>query len=317
MDYSNASNDQMQDYDPMQDNTRKRKYENESRNDNYSKNRRPHGYGRDEDIFFKVLVPSYAAGGIIGKGGERIAQIQKETGVKMKMSKNNDFYPGTTERVCLMNGSLHSIIKAHEFLMAKIQDKPENYRHEEGRENQTRVLIPNSCAGLLIGKGGSFIKQIKDDSGAFVQISHKDSDLTERIVTIEGDHSKRNRALEMVLKKICEDPQYYDSSTNISYLNVQPGGGGGSIGGSMSGTGGQSGHIQNGSGVSAGMGYQSNLAIGLQNKLAELLVQNASGASNSAANNNLQLSGLNNLSIIIMNCGGIAQMTLDSLKVRI
>lgn len=37
-----------------------------------------------------------AAGAIIGKGGETIAQLQKETGARVKMSKANDFYPGTS-----------------------------------------------------------------------------------------------------------------------------------------------------------------------------------------------------------------------------
>lgn len=41
----------------------------------------------------KVLVPCVAAGAIIGKGGETIAQLQKDTGARMKMSKANDFYP--------------------------------------------------------------------------------------------------------------------------------------------------------------------------------------------------------------------------------
>ncbi|VDN10532.1 unnamed protein product [Dibothriocephalus latus] len=45
-------------------------------------------------IYLKVLVPSIAAGAIIGKGGEAIAQIQNETGAKIKLSKLNDFYPG-------------------------------------------------------------------------------------------------------------------------------------------------------------------------------------------------------------------------------
>lgn len=43
---------------------------------------------------FKVLVPSMVAGAIIGKGGETIAQLQKETGARVKMSKSHDFYPG-------------------------------------------------------------------------------------------------------------------------------------------------------------------------------------------------------------------------------
>jgi RNA-binding protein nova-1, putative (fragment) len=43
---------------------------------------------------FKILVPAIAAGAIIGKGGETIAQLQKDAGARVKMSKANDFYPG-------------------------------------------------------------------------------------------------------------------------------------------------------------------------------------------------------------------------------
>lgn len=41
-----------------------------------------------------MLVPGVAAGAIIGKGGDTIAQLQKDTGARVKMSKANDFYPG-------------------------------------------------------------------------------------------------------------------------------------------------------------------------------------------------------------------------------
>ena len=50
-----------------------------------------------DNIHLKILVPSIAAGAIIGKGGETIAQVQKEAGARVKMSKANDFYPGKTE----------------------------------------------------------------------------------------------------------------------------------------------------------------------------------------------------------------------------
>lgn len=42
----------------------------------------------------KILVPSVAAGAIIGKGGETIAQLQQEKHARVKMSRANDFYPG-------------------------------------------------------------------------------------------------------------------------------------------------------------------------------------------------------------------------------
>uniref|UniRef100_A0A674IWW9 K Homology domain-containing protein n=1 Tax=Terrapene triunguis TaxID=2587831 RepID=A0A674IWW9_9SAUR len=56
--------------------------------------------GEDGQYFLKVLIPSYAAGSIIGKGGQTIVQLQKETGATIKLSKSKDFYPGS--RSCIM-----------------------------------------------------------------------------------------------------------------------------------------------------------------------------------------------------------------------
>ncbi|KAA0702081.1 RNA-binding protein [Triplophysa tibetana] len=49
--------------------------------------------GEEGEYFLKVLIPSYAAGSIIGKGGQTIVQLQKETGATIKLSKSKDFYP--------------------------------------------------------------------------------------------------------------------------------------------------------------------------------------------------------------------------------
>uniref|UniRef100_A0A8C9NC51 K Homology domain-containing protein n=1 Tax=Serinus canaria TaxID=9135 RepID=A0A8C9NC51_SERCA len=58
--------------------------------------------GEDGQYFLKVLIPSYAAGSIIGKGGQTIVQLQKETGATIKLSKSKDFYPGADKvPVCL------------------------------------------------------------------------------------------------------------------------------------------------------------------------------------------------------------------------
>ncbi|VEL29104.1 unnamed protein product [Protopolystoma xenopodis] len=78
-----------------------------------------------DQIYFKILVPSIAAGAIIGKGGEAIAQIQKETSAKIKLSKNDDFYPGTSERVCLIQGSLEGVTAMHNYVMDRIMERPE------------------------------------------------------------------------------------------------------------------------------------------------------------------------------------------------
>lgn len=59
---------------------------------------------------------------------------------------------------------------------------------------QVKILVPNSTAGMIIGKGGSYIKQIKEESGSYVQISQKAKDvsLQERCITVIGQFSERN-----------------------------------------------------------------------------------------------------------------------------
>jgi RNA-binding protein Nova len=87
--------------------------------------------------------------------------------------------------------------------------------------NQVKVLVPNSTAGMIIGKGGSYIKQIKEESGAYVQISQKSRDhaLAERCITIIGESDGARKACAMVLQKIVEDPQS-GSCLNVSYADV-------------------------------------------------------------------------------------------------
>ena len=85
-------------------------------------------------------MPSYAAGGVIGKGGEKIGFIQKDANVKMKMSKANDYYPNTQERVCLITGSLSALLKAHDFVMEKFKEKPDSRGMDDTRDVQVELI---------------------------------------------------------------------------------------------------------------------------------------------------------------------------------
>lgn len=159
---------------------------------------------------FKILVPAAAAGRIIGKGGTTIAQLQKDAGARVKMSKASEFYPGTTERVCLISGPIEGILKINDFFM-------ENFS-----SSSLKILVPNSTAGMIIGKGGSYIKQIKEESGAYVQISQKCADISlpERCVTIVGEIDNIRKACTMILTKIVEDVGSAYRDTRASSLTT-------------------------------------------------------------------------------------------------
>lgn len=199
--------------------------------ENGATKRSHYGSGGDGTYHLKVLVPGVAAGAIIGKGGETIAQLQKDTGARVKMSKSHDFYPGTTERVCLITGSIEAIMSVMDFIMEKIREKPDlttkttvdfdSGKATAERDKQVKILVPNSTAGMIIGKAGNYIKQIKEESGSYVQISQKAKDLSlqERCITVIGEKENNRNALLMILAKVADDPQS-GTCLNVSYADV-------------------------------------------------------------------------------------------------
>jgi ribosomal protein S3 len=67
---------------------------NSSRHNRYHSNRQEYDErelsvndSNENQIHIKFLLPGTTTGSVIGKGGERIASLQKETNTKMKMSK--------------------------------------------------------------------------------------------------------------------------------------------------------------------------------------------------------------------------------------
>uniref|UniRef100_G3U5M9 NOVA alternative splicing regulator 2 n=1 Tax=Loxodonta africana TaxID=9785 RepID=G3U5M9_LOXAF len=210
------------------------------------------------EYFLKVLIPSYAAGSIIGKGGQTIVQLQKETGATIKLSKSKDFYPGTTERVCLVQGTAEALNAVHSFIAEKVREIPQAMtkpevvnilqpqttmnpdRAKQTLENenkttkglsrdpaislslptQAKLIVPNST-GLIIGKGGATVKAVMEQSGAWVQLSQKPEgiNLQERVVTVSGEPEQVHKAVSAIVQKVQEDPQS-SSCLNISYANV-------------------------------------------------------------------------------------------------
>eukprot|EP00061_Rhincodon_typus_P014546 g41617.t1 len=84
-----------------------------------------------------------------------------------------------------------------------------------------KLIVPNSTAGLIIGKGGATVKAVMEQSGAWVQLSQKPEgiNLQERVVTVSGEAEQNRKAVELIVQKIQEDPQS-GSCLNISYANI-------------------------------------------------------------------------------------------------
>ncbi|XP_067170555.1 RNA-binding protein Nova-2 isoform X2 [Apteryx mantelli] len=141
---------------------------------------------------------------------------------------------GTTERVCLVQGTAEALNAVHSFIAEKVREIPQAAAKPEAagvlqpqttmnpdRAKQAKLIVPNSTAGLIIGKGGATVKAIMEQSGAWVQLSQKPEglNLQERVVTVSGEPAQVLKAVHTIVHKIQEDPQS-SSCLNISYANV-------------------------------------------------------------------------------------------------
>lgn len=60
----------------------------------------------------KLLLSQAQAGSVIGKGGDSILAIQSSTGCKLRVAGPTDCYPGVSERVAALTGSVLPLTNA-------------------------------------------------------------------------------------------------------------------------------------------------------------------------------------------------------------
>lgn len=73
-----------------------------------------------------------------------------------------------------------------------------------GAQPQSKqIMVPNRCSSSLIGRGGTIITQLKNDSGAKIQMQQKDEmapDARERGMTITGTPAQIAKAEELIME---------------------------------------------------------------------------------------------------------------------
>lgn len=144
----------------------------------------------------KLLVSNNVAGSIIGRQGQTINELQSQSSTRIKLSQAGDYYPGTQDRVCLVQGETEAVKNGLRLLLSRLyqlQEQQNQNNHWSNAANRqfdfvVRLLVPLSCSGMLIGKNGSNIKLMEETTKVnSVRLSPKDNTATaERIVTITG-----------------------------------------------------------------------------------------------------------------------------------
>jgi RNA-binding protein Nova len=182
-----------------------------------------------DTVQVKVLIPSGAVGALIGKGGETMRNLKNDTGCRVQMSKNQEFYHGTTERICFVKGKISSAMIVMGAILEKIQEKIEGHHASDPfdlkgleRANEMKFIVPNTSAGMVIGKNGTSIKEIRETTTANIQIYPKagteEAKMSlERVITIGHEmNDVLMSAMQKVLEKVCADPLHSQPISNES-----------------------------------------------------------------------------------------------------
>ncbi|XP_061396701.1 uncharacterized protein LOC133332318, partial [Musca vetustissima] len=69
-------------------------------------------------------------------------------------------------------------------------------------KNSTQVSIPKEMAGAIIGKGGSRIRRIRNESGAYITIDEPLPGSSDRIITISGNPKQIQMAQHMLQQRL-------------------------------------------------------------------------------------------------------------------
>lgn len=121
-----------------------------------------------------------------------------------------------------------------------------SYRRDGGGGNATFMSIPGSSVGAIIGRGGSRIRELEQNSGARIKIHDGDNDGGDRRIEISGGPDSQDSA-KMMIEQVLEG----------SYQDSYGGGGGGGRsygGGDRYGGGGGGGRYDRGGGGRYGGG---------------------------------------------------------------
>jgi len=183
----------------------------------------------------KLLVPPPVAGSIIGRGGAQIKELQLTYDVQVKLSQNDQLYPESNrsspgERIVLITGPPENLAKVAEFIHSLVRNPPSNPSGTDMLDNGRRMqlmkmVVTNSTAGMIIGKGGATVKSLNETYDVRIQASQKDDVVMgERVLTILGPEEGVNKTMEYIIKEKFRDDPTSTSITNLDYSSyMNPG----------------------------------------------------------------------------------------------
>ncbi|CAJ1050429.1 poly(rC)-binding protein 2 isoform X3 [Scomber scombrus] len=141
-----------------------------------------------------------------GKKGESVKKMREESGARINISEGN-----CPERIITLAGPTTAIFKAFSMIIEKLEEDISSSMTNSTATSKPpvtlRIVVPASQCGSLIGKGGCKIKEIRESTGAQVQVA---GDMlpnsTERAITIAGTPQSIIECVKQICVVMLESP---------------------------------------------------------------------------------------------------------------
>jgi polyribonucleotide nucleotidyltransferase len=156
---------------------------------------------RSAEYPIRMLVPGEHVGALIGRSGATIRGIMQSTGARIDIYRNNGNFEH--EKAVTIAGSPENTSAACKKVLETMAEEISNSKKRPfGPDVSLRLLASNSLIGRVIGKAGTNIVQIMQETGTRIHISnqpdpdhssghhqrgHVDGD---RVITIRGSVSQ-------------------------------------------------------------------------------------------------------------------------------
>lgn len=149
----------------------------------------------------RVKVPKDVVGGVIGRQGANIKQIQEKTNTKINFDDraNNE----DCDRFAVIRGTSSDVREAEELLNASIE--------EQSNVITETVFVPNRACGRIIGKNGESIRQMCRTSSAKILVDRSGDECDRnglKRITISGTKEQICTAITLIDEKLAEDEAY-------------------------------------------------------------------------------------------------------------
>ncbi|KAI1712758.1 KH domain-containing protein [Ditylenchus destructor] len=144
----------------------------------------------------RMLIPTKAAGAVIGKGGEYIKSLREKYDATLTVPDRS-----TPERVLTILCRQDDVKSCFTDVLNKLAEE------QKGAQVEIRMLVHQSHAGAIIGRAGSKIKELREQTGANIKVFQECCpQSTDRVVLFTSSQDKLPDAIGTIIEFIKEIP---------------------------------------------------------------------------------------------------------------